>query len=95
MDKHQFYTVITSKGTTTIPSRIRRELGLMPGDTIEFNTDPISGSVVISRVPTLAEIRKRNAKYIKNRRPLTDREMDKIVERQIIKQYKEKERWSK
>ena len=89
MQDIKFYTVITSKGTTTIPSRVRRELDIHPGDVVEFNKDPKSGEYRIKKIPSLNEIRKRNAVYIKNRKPLTDKEMDKIVRQQIVKHYKE------
>ncbi len=89
MSHNKFYTVITSKGTTTIPSRVRRELGIHPGDLVGFNKDAKSGKYVIEKIPSLDEIRKRNSVYIKNRKPLTNKEMDEIVRQQIVKHYKE------
>lgn len=88
MDKHQFHTVITSKGTTTIPSRVRRALGLMPGSVVEFSEDIKTGKYVISRVPSLDEIHKKNKKYIVNKKPLSSEQVDKIVAKSIVDRYK-------
>jgi AbrB family looped-hinge helix DNA binding protein len=90
MQDIKFYTVVTSKGTTTIPNRVRRELGIHPGDVVEFNKDPKSGKYSIEKIPSLEEIRKRNAVYIKKHKPLTDKKIDEIVRQQIAKHYKER-----
>jgi bifunctional DNA-binding transcriptional regulator/antitoxin component of YhaV-PrlF toxin-antitoxin module len=39
-------TVVTEKGTTTIPHRIRRDLGISPGTVLQWSTE---GGVIQAR----------------------------------------------
>ncbi|MDR2012310.1 MAG: AbrB/MazE/SpoVT family DNA-binding domain-containing protein [Rhodanobacter sp.] len=41
-------TMMTSKGQVTIPKRVRDELGLMPGNAVEFEANA-AGEVVIRK----------------------------------------------
>lgn len=54
-----FKTILTSKGTTTIPIEIRRQLGIKPGMQISF-TKTKSGEYVITRSRTIEEVRAMN-----------------------------------
>jgi AbrB family looped-hinge helix DNA binding protein len=83
-----FYTVITSKGTTTIPNRVRRELGLTPGSLVKFDKDEKTGQFTITKVLTLEEIQKRNKAYIKNRQPISDKQINEIVSKNLSDRYK-------
>lgn len=55
-------TIVTSKGTTTIPKEVRDMLGIKPGSRINF--DITDGEVRIRRNLSLDELRGLNAKYI-------------------------------
>lgn len=54
-----YKTILTSKGTTTIPIAIRRQLGIKPGMQISF-TKTKSGGYIIQRSRTIEEIRAMN-----------------------------------
>lgn len=54
-----YKTILTSKGTTTIPIEIRKQLGIKPGMQITF-TRTRSGEYVIKRSQTIEEIRAMN-----------------------------------
>lgn len=43
-------TTLTSKGQVTIPKRIRDELQLLPGATVQFSVNP-AGELVLHRPP--------------------------------------------
>ncbi len=55
-------TVITSKGTTTIPKEVRDSLGLVPGSSVNFTVK--NGVAYIERALTLDEVREQNARLI-------------------------------
>ena len=55
-------TVITSKGTTTIPKEVRDSLGLVPGSSVNFTVK--NGVAYIERALTLDEVRAQNARLI-------------------------------
>jgi len=58
-----YNTILTSKGTTTIPVEIRKKLGIKPGMQITF-TSTKSGEIVIKRSQTIEEIRTANKKAL-------------------------------
>lgn len=60
-----YKTILTSKGTTTIPKEIRDQLGVKPGMLISFRRDDVSGAFVLSRAKTIDEIRKANKEALK------------------------------
>ena len=55
-------TTLTTKGQVTIPKRIRDEMNLMPGSTVEFAVNE-AGEVVLRRSPPAG----------RSRRPTVDR----------------------
>jgi AbrB family looped-hinge helix DNA binding protein len=54
-----YKTIVTSKGTTTIPLEIRKQLGIKPGMQITF-TKTKSGEYMIARSHTIEEVRALN-----------------------------------
>ncbi len=54
-----YKTILTSKGTTTIPIEIRKQLGIKPGMQITFTKNKL-GEYVIERSRTIEEIREMN-----------------------------------
>ena len=54
-----YKTILTSKGTTTIPIEIRKQLGIEPGMQITFTKNK-TGEYVIERSRTIEEIRELN-----------------------------------
>lgn len=52
-----YSTILTSKGTTTIPAEIRQQLGLKPGMTVSFSQIPETGEYTIKRALTIEELR--------------------------------------
>ena len=54
-----YKTILTSKGTTTIPVEIRKQLGIKPGMQITF-TKTKSGEYMITRSRTIEEVRALN-----------------------------------
>lgn len=59
-----YKTILTSKGTTTIPIEIRKRLGIKPGMQITFTTNK-AGEFVIERARTIEEIRELNRHALK------------------------------
>lgn len=55
-----YKTILTSKGTTTIPKEIRDQLGVKPGMLISFTKNPSTGEYVLKRAQTIHEIRQAN-----------------------------------
>ena len=53
-------TILSTKGQVVVPSRIRRKLGLQPGDTLEAR---VEGHYIVL---TPGNIRTRNARIIKD-----------------------------
>lgn len=60
-------TIITSKGTTTIPKEVRDYLQLTPGSRLTFAFN--RGGVVIEKALTLEEVRLRNLAHIRKTTP--------------------------
>jgi AbrB family looped-hinge helix DNA binding protein len=58
-----YQTILTSKGTTTIPIEIRKQLGIRPGMRIAF-TKTKSGEYTIKRSRTIQEIRAVNKRAL-------------------------------
>ena len=73
----QYSSVVTSKGTITIPAEIRRELCIKPGQIIDIQLDKRTNTVRINPVLSLDEVRLMNQKYIKAKRPATDDDIDR------------------
>lgn len=59
-----YKTILTSKGTTTIPIEIRKRLGIKPGMQITFTTNK-AGEFVIERARTIEEIRELNKQALR------------------------------
>lgn len=59
-----YRTILTSKGTTTIPIEIRRQFGIKPGMYIAFTKNK-TGDYVIKRSRTIEEIRAINQQALK------------------------------
>lgn len=55
-----YKTILTSKGTTTIPKEIRDQLGVKPGMLLSFTKNPVTGEYVLKRAQTIKEIRRAN-----------------------------------
>ena len=55
-----YKTILTSKGTTTIPKEIRDQLGVKPGMLISFTRNPSTGEYVLNRAQTIKEMRQAN-----------------------------------
>ncbi len=62
-----YSTILTSKGTTTIPATIRRKLGLKPGMAVVFSERKKPGKYVveIERDLTIGELRVLNQAALK------------------------------
>jgi len=55
-----YKTILTSKGTTTIPKEIRDQLGVKPGMLISFSKNQSTGEYTLKRAQTITEIRQVN-----------------------------------
>ncbi len=60
-----YKTILTSKGTTTIPKAIRDQLGVKPGMLISFTKNQATGEFVLKRAQTIVEIREANRLALK------------------------------
>jgi len=52
-----YKTILTTKGTTTIPSAIRKQLGLKPGMYVSFVENKQTGEYTVKRAQTIEDIR--------------------------------------
>jgi AbrB family looped-hinge helix DNA binding protein len=57
-------TILTSKGTTTIPKEIREQLGVKPGMLISFTKNEATGEYVLGRAQTIEEVRAANKRAL-------------------------------
>lgn len=60
-----YKTILTSKGTTTIPKEIREQLGVKPGMLISFSRGSSSGEYILKRAKTITEVREANKNALK------------------------------
>lgn len=58
-----YASVITSKGTITIPAGLRKSLGLVEGARVAIEQG-VDGQVIVKRMPDLDELRARNRAHL-------------------------------
>ena len=58
-----YTTILTSKGTTTIPKEIRDSLGIKPGMRVTFAKNQ-AGEYVLRRTKTIEEVRAMNKAWL-------------------------------
>lgn len=79
MNKVTYTLSMTSKGTFTLPAKIRKELGLRgKGDKLLINYRPDARTIVIEKPVDLEAMQKENAKLIPKNLPPFD--LNKIRE---------------
>jgi AbrB family looped-hinge helix DNA binding protein len=66
---------VTSKGQITLPSRIRKELGLKAGDKVAFVEDGHGDYHIRTGRPSFADLRG----IAKTKRPVTSEEIDQWI----------------
>lgn len=72
------FITMTSKGTFTMPAKVRRQLGVTKGgDKLQLTFHQKSGEVVIKKPADLRALQKRNAAALKARgiQPLSDADL--------------------
>ena len=73
MSKIIYPISMTSKGTFTLPARIRKDLGLkVQGDKLLVNYDPSRRKIELEKPADLRKLQKENAKLIPNDLPPFD-----------------------
>ena len=65
-------STVTSKGTITIPSQLRRSLGISAGDDVEIFLDETDQRLVVRKRMSLAKLRIANQTYTKGKKPVTN-----------------------
>jgi bifunctional DNA-binding transcriptional regulator/antitoxin component of YhaV-PrlF toxin-antitoxin module len=60
-----YRTILTSKGTTTLPKEMRDQLGVKPGMLIAFTKNEVTGEYTVSRAQTIDEVRQANKQALK------------------------------
>lgn len=86
-------SIVTIKGTNTIPKEVRDNLGLKPGSRVAYTPDGMGG-YRIQREFTLEEVRKQNELYITENKIqpklLTDedRRIDEGLAQSAVKRFK-------
>lgn len=71
-------STLTSKGQTTIPKEVRDQLGLSPGDRIEYVVEPDGRVVLLPATRHVHEL-KGMLKHLAPVRPVTLDEMDDAI----------------
>lgn len=80
-------STITSKGTITIPSRIRELLQLKPGQKVRFEEDPKTGEIRLKRAMTIEELHELNKQYLPNlEKALNGRDIDDFIDEGMAQQ---------
>jgi AbrB family looped-hinge helix DNA binding protein len=74
-----YTSTITSKGTVTIPAKLRKLNNLKPKDKISLSAQ--DNKIVIERIPNISEL----AGIFTNPKvkPITQKEMDKLTEQML------------
>lgn len=68
-----YKTKLTTQGTISIPSILRRKYNLQAGEVLTLEDN---GKIVISKTPDLPSLRSKNRKYIANKKKTTYRNSD-------------------
>lgn len=78
---------LTSQGQISVPAEVRRRLGVVPGESLEWE-ELDTGEIVVRRAGkmTFEEIGKKFA-HLRPVRPVTIREMDAAVGRAVAKDF--------
>lgn len=61
-----YTTILTSKGTTTIPKEIRDALGIRPGMKVVFSRSK-TGEYILEKAPTIDTLRQENQAWLHKR----------------------------
>ena len=68
-----YQTVLTSQGTLTLPAEVRRRHRLIPGDVLTVEDD---GEIRILKAVGFADVRAKNAKFVRSVRKHTYKQGD-------------------
>ena len=84
-----YFPVVTSKGTITVPAKIRKQLGIKPGIRLAIEVNK-KGNAEILRPIDIEEIRRRNQQFMKKNKigPITDEQITKAWQDAAIERYK-------
>lgn len=77
---------ITSKGQVTIPKKIRDELGLKPGDILNFEIEAVNTVVVSAKKKNYKEAY--GMLYRENQKPKSDEEINEGIVEYLKEKYK-------
>ena len=69
---------ITTKGQVTIPQKLRRQLGVRPGDKISFETDD-DGQVLIKKIDCRVSLAGSLKKQVSNQ--ASDQDIDRAIKK--------------
>lgn len=70
---------VTSKGQITLPAKLRQELGIKPGDRLDFTRNAKGKVEVIARTKTLADLRG----ILKTDIKLSDDELQEAIDKAL------------
>lgn len=79
-------TTITTKGQVTIPKHIRDELNLKPSDKVVFEVK--DNKIVATKALSIKEMR--GIFHVPGKKPLSDREMDKVIAEAVVEKFRRK-----
>ena len=66
---------VTSKGQITLPAKLREQLGIRPGDRLDFERNSKGGVELVARRTTAADLRG----ILKTDVKLTDEQLDQAI----------------
>jgi AbrB family looped-hinge helix DNA binding protein len=58
------FATITSKGTVSVPAKIRKELGVKPGMRVQFRMNERTGNVEIVRPVDIEDLQRRTREHL-------------------------------
>ncbi len=77
-------SILTSKGQTTIPKKVREHLGLNPGDRIEFIITNEGNVVLKANLRDVSELRGSLA-HLAKKKPVSIEDMNKAIKERFKK----------
>jgi AbrB family looped-hinge helix DNA binding protein len=83
-----YTSVMTSKGTITVPAELRKKFGLKPGDAVAFSAESRQHGITIKPTMSWEELQKKNQAVLKrhNIKPLSDEQLKSTAETAHIKE---------
>lgn len=84
-----YFSSVTSKGTITVPAKVRKQLGIKPGIRVAIEINQ-KGNAEIIRPVDIEEVRRQNQEFMRKNKikPVTDDQITKAWQDAAVERYK-------